>query len=49
MKLNEISYLRRFLGVIEGVSMTLPQDTQSLVFDYIAVVDDILCKEEQQQ
>ena len=46
MDLKDISNIRRFLGVIEGVTASLPNDTQSLIYDYISVVDDILDKYE---
>ena len=46
MNAKEISNIRRFLGVVEGVAESLPEKTQSLLYDYIAVVDDILNKEE---
>ena len=38
--------LKRFLGFIEGVIVSLPNNTQSIVFDYLAVVDSILDNEE---
>ena len=48
MDLKDISYIRRFLGVIEGVTTSLPSDTQSMIYDYIAVVDEILDKYEEE-
>ena len=48
MNAKDISTIRRFLGVVEGVSMALPSDTQSLLHDYMEeVVDSILNKEEE--
>lgn len=46
MKVSEISAIRRFIGVIEGIAASLPDRTQSLIYDYIEVVDDILDREE---
>ena len=46
MNVKDISNIRRFLGVVEGVVESLPEGTKSLIYDYISVVDDILDKEE---
>ena len=46
MDAKDISTIRRFLGAVEGISMALPSDTQSFLYDYIEVVDSILNKEE---
>lgn len=46
MKLADISYIRRFLGVIEGIAVSLPSETQSILYDYMAVVDAKLDEEE---
>jgi hypothetical protein len=45
MEKKDVSYIMRFLGVVEGVSETLPKGAQSMVYDYIAVIDGILDKE----
>ena len=46
MTLKDISTIRRFMGAVEGVAVSLPQDAQSLIYDYIEVVDAILDREE---
>ena len=46
MNAKEISNIRRFLGVVEGVAESLSEGTKSLLYDYIAVVDEILDREE---
>lgn len=46
MTLQNISTIRRFLGVVEGVAISLPEEAQQLLFDYIEVVDNILDREE---
>lgn len=46
MTVKEISNIRRFLGVVEGVAESLPGGTHGLLYDYIAVVDEILDREE---
>ena len=46
MTLQDISYIRRFIGVVEGVTISLPEQAQSLIYDYIEVVDAILGQEE---
>ena len=46
MTMKDISTIRRFLGVIEGVVLSLPDQAQSLIYDYLEVVDDILDREE---
>ncbi len=45
MTLNDISCLNRFLGVIEGVAISLPEETREMVFDYLATVDRIVDEE----
>ena len=47
MTAKDISTIRRFLGVIEGVTASLPSDTQSMIYDYIGVVDAIIDREEE--
>ena len=42
MTAENISIIRRFIGVVEGVAISLPERTQSLIYDYIEVVDAIL-------
>ena len=46
MKLQDISNIRRFIGVVEGVTISLSEQAQSLIYDYIEVVDAILDREE---
>ena len=46
MTLRDISNIRRFIGVVEGVTIFLPEQTQSLIYDYIEVMDAILDREE---
>ena len=46
MTTKEISTIRRFLGVIEGVTISSPNETQSMIYDYLEVVDAILDREE---
>ena len=46
MDMKDINILHRFVGAVEGVAVTLPEDAQSLLYDYIEVVDGILDKEE---
>lgn len=46
MELQDISNIRRFIGVVEGVTISLPEQVQSLIYDYIEVVDAILDREE---
>lgn len=46
MTLQDISNIRRFIGVVEGVTISLPEQAQSLIYNYIEVVDSILDKEE---
>ncbi len=46
MTLQDISNIRRFIGVVEGVTISLPEQVQSLIYDYIEGVDAILDKEE---
>ena len=42
MDIKDISTIRRFLGFIEGVAVSLPQDTQTMIYNYLEVVDEIL-------
>ena len=46
MTVQDISNIRRFIGVVEGIVISLPEPTQSLVYDYIEVMDAILDREE---
>lgn len=46
MNAKDISTIRRFIGVVEGVSSACPNSAQSLIFDYILIVDKILEEEE---
>ena len=46
MTLQDISNIRRFIGVVEGVTISLPVQAQSLIYDYIEVIDAILDREE---
>lgn len=48
MNLKDISTIRRFLGFIEGAAVSLPEDAQTLAYNYIEVVDEILDKEEKE-
>ena len=47
MTLQDISNIRRFIGVIEGVTISMPEQAQSMIYDYIEVVDAILDREEE--
>lgn len=47
MTSKEISNIRRFLGVIEGVAETTSVGVKNMLYDYISVVDEILDREEQ--
>lgn len=46
MTAQDISNIRRFIGVVEGVAISLPTEAQSLLYDYIEVVDAIIDREE---
>ena len=46
MTLKDISTIRRFMGAVEGVAVGLPTEAQSLLLDYLEVVDGILDREE---
>lgn len=46
MDIKDIYTLHRFVGAVQGVAVTLPDDAQGLLYDYIEVVDGILDKEE---
>ena len=48
MTLKDISNIRRFLGVVEGVTISLPSDTQYMIYDYMETVDEILDREEKE-
>ena len=43
---KDISTIRRFMGAVEGVAESLCEGARSLLYDYMAVVDDILDREE---
>ena len=43
---QDISNIRRFMGTVEGVAISLPGPVQSLIYEYIEVVDAILDREE---
>ena len=43
---QDISNIRRFMGVLEGVVISLPGLVQSLIYEHIEVVDAILDREE---
>lgn len=49
MDKQDIFYITRFLGVVEGASESLPEGAKSMIYDYIAVIDGILDKEWQKQ
>lgn len=46
MEIQDLNLLHRFVGAVEGVALTLPEDAKSMIYDYIEVVDAILDKEE---
>ena len=46
MTQKDISTIYRFLGVIEGIAVSLSNDAQSMIYDYLEVVNGILDKEE---
>lgn len=48
MDMKDIGILHRFVGAVEGIAALLPDDAQSLLFDYIKVVDGILDREEKE-
>jgi hypothetical protein len=43
---KDISNIRRFMGAVEGVVISLPGHAQGLIHKYIEVVDAILDREE---
>ena len=49
MESKDISTIRRFMGVVEGVAASLPDDVQTLIYGYIEVVDEILDAEEKER
>ena len=46
MDTKDINLLHRFVGAVEGVALTLPESAQSLIYDYLEVVNAILDREE---
>ena len=48
MTTKDISTINRFLGVIEGIVISLSDDVQSMIYDYLEVIDGILDKEEKE-
>ena len=46
MTSKEISYIRCFLGLIEGVTITLPPEAKRVIFVHINCIDSILNREE---
>lgn len=46
MTYKNLLTIYRFLGVIEGIAETLPEKTQTLVYDYIEAIEFILSEEE---
>lgn len=46
MDIKDIYTLHRFVGAIEGVVISLPDEVKGMIYDYIEVVDGILDKEE---
>lgn len=46
MTTKDIAIISRFLGVIEGVAVSLPDDVQSMIYDYLELINGILDKEE---
>lgn len=49
MDIKDISTIRRFLGVVEGVAVSMPGDTQTILYDYVEMVDEILNQEEKER
>ena len=45
MTTSDISTIQRFIGIVEGIATTLPKESQSLVYDYVEVIDLILDRE----
>ena len=45
MTKQDIANIYRFVGVVEGVIVSLPEQVQTLIYDCIEVVDDVLEKE----
>ena len=48
MGIKDISTIRRFLGFVEGIAVSMPGDTQTILYDYIEMVDEILNQEEKE-
>lgn len=46
MDIKDIYILHRFVGAVEGVAVTLPDEIKGMIYDYIEVVDAILDREE---
>lgn len=49
MTSKDISTIRRFMGVVEGVAVSLPDQAQSLLYDHMYIVEDILRQEEKKE
>lgn len=49
MTAKDISYIRRFMGVVEGVAVYLPDQAQSLLYDCMEVVEGIIQQEEKKE
>ena len=48
MTTKDIAIINRFLGVVEGIVISLPDDVQSMIYDYLEVINGILDKEEKE-
>lgn len=45
MTTSDISVIQRFIGIVEGIATALPKEAQSLIYDYVEVLDAILDRE----
>lgn len=45
---KDISTIRRFLGVVEGVVVSMPKEMQLLIYDHLEKVEAIMDREEKE-
>ena len=43
---NDISTIGRFMGVVQGIAGLLKESARSMLYNYIAVIDEILDREQ---
>lgn len=48
MNTKDISTIRRFLGVVEGVVVSMPKEMQLLIYDHLEKVEAIMDREEKE-